>query len=588
MAMRLDVSVLLLSCLASAGGCSTSSIGPVQAAIGPAGGTLSDDGTTVTIPAGALSKVVTITLTPTPGALGPPGITLVGTPMVLGPEGQTFAIPVSVLMSFDPGKLPAGTSSGAVAIYTAAVGSDSFAALLTTAVDATHVSAQTTHFSIFDPGVSSPSSTGSSTGSSGGASTGSSTASSTDGSSGQSATGSASSAGTSSAGTSSEGGGVSSTGGSSTGTGGSPAGCACSAINGTACCGGGLCDAFAAPGAGTTGGSLEILTSGAQANCLAIDSTYVYWSDARGAILKVPIAGGAASMVTPCLGEAPQGIAVDSENVYFTIPNSGFVMKAALDGGIPAALASSESDPYTLAIDSQYAYWTWNYTTDSVYSGVHWVSLAGGDIGEPFTDLSRQNYTTFDVTAGPTEVGWTSAHALDDGPHQVIQTVGPGGASGGVTETLTADTDWGVTYPYGMTIDSELAYWTEPNFGQQAPTSGCTAPDQGNIMVTALDGGATSVIATATFIADPAAIVSKDGSLYWIEHGSANFGELGTCAPTGLYRLTLDGGGVPELLEASPETIFKETTALGANLCIAADDSSIYWIVGGEVWKAAR
>jgi hypothetical protein len=135
--------------------------GGQSAVIGPAGGTVSlSNGTSVTIPAGALSSATTITISQDTGAPTAPGTTLVGTPVVLGPEGTQFSTPVTVTLAYEPTLLPAGVTASQVAIFTSPVESPSFAALTTTAPDSTHVQAQVSHFSIFEPGVANASDAG--------------------------------------------------------------------------------------------------------------------------------------------------------------------------------------------------------------------------------------------------------------------------------------------------------------------------------------------------------------------------------------------------------------------------------------------
>ncbi len=133
-------------------------VAPVRQAVGPSGGSVkTSDGSGVTIPAGALGSEVTVTVTPTPLAPTPSGSTAVGAPFVLGPEGQQFSSPVTVTLSFDPAKLPSGFTANDVVIMTAAAGSTDFTALSGSRVDGTHVSATTTHFSVFVPTVASQS-----------------------------------------------------------------------------------------------------------------------------------------------------------------------------------------------------------------------------------------------------------------------------------------------------------------------------------------------------------------------------------------------------------------------------------------------
>jgi parallel beta-helix repeat protein len=81
---------------------------PSGSEIGPAGGTVasSDNKVTLTIPAGALSQPTIITITSlsssVPGNIGPA--------YSFGPDKTTFALPVTVTMTYDPFSLPAGLS----------------------------------------------------------------------------------------------------------------------------------------------------------------------------------------------------------------------------------------------------------------------------------------------------------------------------------------------------------------------------------------------------------------------------------------------------------------------------------------------
>jgi hypothetical protein len=114
------------------------------------GGTVStSNGTSVTIPAGALSVSTPITVGTESNAVSVPGAALVGTVYRFGPEGTQFAKPVTVTLAFDPTKVLSGNTSANIVIVTAPVGSSTFTALATTIVDSTHVSAETTHFSDF-------------------------------------------------------------------------------------------------------------------------------------------------------------------------------------------------------------------------------------------------------------------------------------------------------------------------------------------------------------------------------------------------------------------------------------------------------
>jgi hypothetical protein len=132
----------------------TGSSAGLEMAIGASGGTVSNaDGSGVMIPSGALGATVTITVSSPASAPAPASSAVVGDPLVLGPEGQTFSTPATVSLAFDPERLPSGRTAANVVIMTAAVGSNNYAPLTTTVVDSTHVSAQTSHFSVFVPVV---------------------------------------------------------------------------------------------------------------------------------------------------------------------------------------------------------------------------------------------------------------------------------------------------------------------------------------------------------------------------------------------------------------------------------------------------
>ena len=178
----------------STGAGGTTGVMPVSLVIGSAGGKIfASDGTSVEFPPGALAASTTITLTPDPTAPAPaPGV-WVGTPFLFGPEGTQFAKPVTVTLTFSPSLVP--KKDPQVVVETAPAGSTSYTSLGGTLTDATHVSAPTTHFSIFGPAAepAAGTTTGGSPGTTGTASGGTGTGGATSTGTG---TGSTTSAGT--------------------------------------------------------------------------------------------------------------------------------------------------------------------------------------------------------------------------------------------------------------------------------------------------------------------------------------------------------------------------------------------------------
>jgi hypothetical protein len=126
---------------------------PVNQTVGSTGGSVDNsNGDGVSIPPGALPGDTMISVSSTPDAPPPPTAMPVGTPVTFGPEGQQFLVPVTVTISFDPAKIPAGKTASSLSIFTAPAGTTAYTQLTTTVVDATHLSAQVSHFSTFVAG----------------------------------------------------------------------------------------------------------------------------------------------------------------------------------------------------------------------------------------------------------------------------------------------------------------------------------------------------------------------------------------------------------------------------------------------------
>jgi predicted alpha-1,6-mannanase (GH76 family) len=120
--------------------------------IGEAGGILlTPDGSSVSVPRGALTHDATISIASDPNAAVPADVTPVGLTYLLGPEGQHFDVPVTVTLAFDPAELPRGASANDIVVFTAPRGGSDYAPMTTTVVDSLHVSVETSHFSDFVP-----------------------------------------------------------------------------------------------------------------------------------------------------------------------------------------------------------------------------------------------------------------------------------------------------------------------------------------------------------------------------------------------------------------------------------------------------
>jgi hypothetical protein len=130
---------------------------PVQKTVGSQGGEVtSSEGSGVEVPEGAVPNDVDISVAPAPNAPPPPASqaeAVVGTPYVLGPSGLQFAKPVTIVLAFDPAKLPPGKTAQDILVFTAKDGTTDYKPLPTRVRDANKVEAETTHFSVFIPTI---------------------------------------------------------------------------------------------------------------------------------------------------------------------------------------------------------------------------------------------------------------------------------------------------------------------------------------------------------------------------------------------------------------------------------------------------
>ncbi len=132
----------------------TSTESSATATVGSEGGQVTTtQGTGVEIPAGALPDGVDVSIVEAPAQAPPADVELLATPYVFGPSGLQFATPVTIVLAFDPTKLPAGADASQIVVFTAHDGTTDYEPLPTVVRDATHVAATTTHFSVFVPAV---------------------------------------------------------------------------------------------------------------------------------------------------------------------------------------------------------------------------------------------------------------------------------------------------------------------------------------------------------------------------------------------------------------------------------------------------
>jgi hypothetical protein len=115
------------------------------------------------------------------------------------------------------------------------------------------------------------------------------------------------------------------------------------------------------------GGVTTTLAAG-DPTALVSDGSYLYWGDYTnvnepntGRIARISVNGGGA-VTTLATTRAPECIAIDADNVYWTEnENPSGVGRVAKAGGAPATLLADSTDPYTqysIVVDATNVYWT--------------------------------------------------------------------------------------------------------------------------------------------------------------------------------------------------------------------------------------
>jgi hypothetical protein len=104
---------------------------------------------------------------------------------------------------------------------------------------------------------------------------------------------------------------------------------------------------------------------------IAVDDTSVYWRDGAkgvpGRVMKVGKDGSNPQQLATTAGEGPRFLAIDDTNVFWTSGDNtnGSVLTAAKDGTDLMELAVSQAGPRGIAVDESNVYWT-NYSGATV------------------------------------------------------------------------------------------------------------------------------------------------------------------------------------------------------------------------------
>ncbi len=110
---------------------------------------------------------------------------------------------------------------------------------------------------------------------------------------------------------------------------------------------------------GSTTPEPRLSTSGGRVSSLASDGVNVYGGFSGPPIVSAPLAGGETAFIGPDAGRA-FAVATDGTSVFWLGQTT--VNETAIDGGATRVLFTGVTAPMQIAVDSQYVYWTDQFT----------------------------------------------------------------------------------------------------------------------------------------------------------------------------------------------------------------------------------
>ena len=94
---------------------------------------------------------------------------------------------------------------------------------------------------------------------------------------------------------------------------------------------------------------------------IAVGESALYWVTDTGTVMALPLPAdpdAAAPRVLASKQSAPSALTVDSSQVYWTNNGAGTVMMVPQSGGTATPLATGQMHPSAIAVDSSGVYWT--------------------------------------------------------------------------------------------------------------------------------------------------------------------------------------------------------------------------------------
>jgi hypothetical protein len=292
---------------------------------------------------------------------------------------------------------------------------------------------------------------------------------------------------------------------------------------------------------------------------IAVDATNVYWTTdipppnqvvpAACAVMKMPVGGGAAVMLTMLDEGRGYQLAVDATSLYLTFNwrdflNEGEVWRLPLGAGARAKLASFQTRPRDVVVGQGYVYWG-----QQDMPNLQGASLTGGpapNFYEPNEPYTARYGIAVDATSVYGPVPYLgSKSGIWRWP-----------VAGGAHDTVAT----GQTPNY-LAVDATNLYWTSFSI-----VGGMAQDHQGTVLKMPKAGGAVTTLASG--LGGPQRIVIDATTVYWTDD-----------VDNTIMKVPI-AGGAPTIVASGQ---------MGIN-GIAVDATSVYWASSTDetVMKVAK
>jgi virginiamycin B lyase len=276
---------------------------------------------------------------------------------------------------------------------------------------------------------------------------------------------------------------------------------------------------------GGTGVTQSFMSAPNAPTGVAVDDQHVYWTNpAVGTIGRANLDGTSANQFFVATATSPIGVAVDARHIYWT--DGGSIGRANLDGSSVDDNFITGSGAYSLAVDGTHIYWS--------NMGGHAIGRANLDGSSPdqsFIDLSGAGSGPIGVAVDGQHIYWTTAGAV-------------GRAELNGTEVDLHFIAAGDSNAYGVAVDGQHLYWANLRAGTigRANLDG-SSPDPGfisgasapfGVAVDPLPEGSATTVACA-----PAAVLLPAAAICTAQVTNA----AGLNPPTGTVDFTASGAG---------------------------------------------